>query len=408
MVQNSRLSETSGQENILLDFITRISRAAEGRIANVVHLSKLHQDNQKDYHIRIIKNILEDLATRFEGAIFTLSDKDLVLITKNATVNDIEEVIARVRGLFSDDPFFAGNPELAADAFCSWYDLVTQIDEFHTMAEEKATEAARAKARERSELLGAKALDGQNKKTTPIRPEQLESLSKAIKQADLTAMMKRQNVYLVSNGGKPEPLFKELFFSIETLQTSLTPNHDLLANRWLFQELTRHLDRRMLAILAQNDDSSLKRAYSMNINVDSILSDSFLKFDETLREEVRKSIIIELQATDIFSDLGNFFFARDFLHERGYKLCLDGMCHRSLALIDRQKIGVDLVKMKWDPDLSRLVRTKRGDDLRQTIQDTNPERVILCRCGSQEALEVGQSFGIKLFQGYYLDKLGRS
>jgi hypothetical protein len=49
----------------------------------------------------------------------------------------------------------------------------------------------------------------------------------------------------------------------------------------------------------------------------------------------RGTVIFELQTIDIFSDLGAYIFARDFVKERGYRVCLDGVtdltCPSSIA-----------------------------------------------------------------------------
>jgi EAL domain-containing protein (putative c-di-GMP-specific phosphodiesterase class I) len=112
---------------------------------------------------------------------------------------------------------------------------------------------------------------------------------------------------------------------------------------------------------------------------------------------------VELQLVDIFAELGAYLFLREFLRERGYLVCIDGLHDLHLPLIDRKQLGADLVKLSWSPDLLDGVHEARRDRLRAAIKQAGFDRVILCRCDSAEAISWGQSMGIRLFQGYYLD-----
>ncbi len=108
---------------------------------------------------------------------------------------------------------------------------------------------------------------------------------------------------------------------------------------------------------------------------------------------------------DVYSDLGGYFFARDVLRERGFKFCLDGMNHHSLPLIDREALGFDLVKLFWHLDLYDQLDGAYRDQLHRAVQQIGPERLILARCDSEQALEVGRSLSAALFQGRLIDSL---
>ncbi|MCH7796767.1 MAG: hypothetical protein IH900_16720, partial [Proteobacteria bacterium] len=79
--------------------------------------------------------------------------------------------------------------------------------------------------------------------------------------------------------------------------------------------------------------------------------------------------------------------------------------HLSLPLINREELGFDLVKLQWSPDLFDQLHGFRGAGLRQAAQDMGAERLILNRCDSEQALEVGESLGITLYQGHLLDEM---
>jgi len=199
-------------------------------------------------------------------------------------------------------------------------------------------------------------------------------------------------------------LFYELFFSIGELQETLLPNVGLDSSPWLFQELTETLDHRVLSLLNRHDDRTLSGDVSINLNVQTLLSQDFLAFDDGVKSSQRGTIVIELQKVDIFADLNAFLFARDFARERGYRICIDGVTVDSLPFIERSRLGIDLLKLAWD---ASLVEGKLPDGslLAEYVRKCGPSRTILCRCDSVNAIQVGQSVGITLFQGRHIEQL---
>src|SRR3546814_9473276 len=100
--------------------------------------------------------------------------------------------------------------------------------------------------------------------------------------------------------------------------------------------------------------------------------------------------------------MARYLFAREFLLDRGYRICLDGLTSLSLPSIERQKLGFDLIKLHWTPQLRQQIEGTDGDKLRDAIAAANPRRIILMRCESDDAIEIGRAHGISLFQGYFL------
>ena len=109
---------------------------------------------------------------------------------------------------------------------------------------------------------------------------------------------------------------------------------------------------------------------------------------------------------DVFADLGAFLFARDFAHDRGYRICVDGVNLNSLPFVDRQRLQVDLIKINWTPAMAKGL-LPNGAKFEQYLNRCGPARAILCRCDDQEAIDFGQSVGITLFQGRHVESVDR-
>ena len=201
--------------------------------------------------------------------------------------------------------------------------------------------------------------------------------------ADLSNLVRRQDACVLGPKGEPDSKFSELYISIKDLQETMLPGVNLTSNRWLFQYLTRTLDRRMLAMLGKTDHITISGDISFNLNVSTLLSQEFLGFDDNVPASRRGHMVVELQKLDIFADLGAYTFAREFVQERGYRICIDGLTHQTMSMIDRERLGADMVKLVWHPEMA-----DRGEEVqsevRSMIQRTGENRVVLCRCDDRE------------------------
>jgi len=385
------------QEQALLNHVKRLERAGGEHMVVQVHLSKLLTFQRLPECFDVVRTMLARDAKKCDASLYAVDNNDLFLVYSRDALVRIEDVLARVCQVLGIDPYFAAG-ESAMLEFCTYFDLSSEfdglVDRISSLVQARAEKERVARTARRSDSAG-KPLDLSN----------LASLEKAIAQADLSAMTSRQPICEVGDDGRPVPLFYELFTSIGALRQTLMPDQNFFSDRWLFQYLTTKLDQRMLAWLTKNDDATLKHSFSLNINIASVLSPRFLEFDALLDKTRRNTIVIELQKIDVFADIARFIFAREFLLDRGYRVCLDGLTALSLPLIERQKLGFDLVKLHWTPQLRQQIEGKDGDKLRAAIEAANPRRIILMRCESDDAIGLGHELGISLFQGYFLDHL---
>ena len=391
------------QEYLLLDYLQRLGRSVDGRMAVHIHLSKLRPQNRKEHHIRIAATTFEGLSQLYDGQVFTLGSSDLVFICKDASIEDIDATILKVRHLFNEDPLTFGEEEEDLARFCTWYNVETQHEEMLDLIKQMHRERERKNRVSASRKKDAEASRAELK---ILDPEQLGKLEDFLARADLSNLMRRQPVCAITpSNPNPQSIFQELYISIERLRESILPDYDLSSNLWLFRHLTQTLDLRMLQVLIHNDDSTIDSSFSINMNVQTILSPSFLQFDNSLKAVARGTVVIELQPIDIFSDMGAYMFARDFMRERGYRIALDGLNHQILQFIDREQLGFDLLKLIWSPEMADDNTGTRLDVLKEHVDRCGRARLIIARCDSDEAVRFGQSLGSTVYQGHYIDRL---
>jgi EAL domain-containing protein (putative c-di-GMP-specific phosphodiesterase class I) len=401
---NQRRDEVrASQEHELFEFLQRLAKFRTGRRAIQIHLSLLLPYNRRPHHIKIAVNTLEFLVKSFDGQIFTMGNCDVIFVWKGAGVAAIDEVVMRLRHLFGHDPLTEDVDADQESRFCSWFDLERDYEPFLAIVQHHF-ETFQKRSRRLAAIAGP-AEAAQASELPPLSPHRLGELVDTIGRADLSNMMRRQAIAAIAQNTAPVALFRELYISIDELREIVMPGYNIASDRWLFQHLTQTLDQRMIQLLAKNDDSAIASAFSVNLNVATLTSDRFLAFDAALPSATRGSIVIELQLIDIFSDLAAYVFARDFVKERGYRICLDGVSDRMLPFVDRDRLGLDLVKILWNADILGETRTERRQEIRDLITAFGRARVILCHCDTAEAVTVGQSLGIVMFQGRHIDRL---
>lgn len=391
------------QELLLLDYVQRLEKRRDGRSMVQVHLSDLRPFNRRDQHLRAAANIFEPIIKSMSGQLFMLKNGDMFFFFKNEVRGDVETAVQQVKYMFSDDPLVADEAETHT-VFATWLDAVAEFEEIQRIIQVLADAEERRQEEAKTRMDARAALRAKQKMGEPMTPEILTRIEDALKRADLSNLVRRQFACAIDENMVPEQRFSELFISIQDLRETLMPGVNLVANRWLFNHLTETLDLRMLSMLSKTDRISLSGEISFNINLRTLVSQEFLQFDDNVAASRRGAMIIELQKEDIFSDLGSYLFAREFVQAKGYRVSLDGLTFESMQIINHKRLGADMLKLVWNTEL-----IDGGDNViaqvRKMTEDLGGDRVVLCRCDNREAIDFGMAAGIGLFQGRYVENL---
>jgi hypothetical protein len=389
------IKTTSGEEE-LEAHLDRIADHGTRGWAVHVRMSALRPDNRSQNYMFAL-DLLRGAANAFHGALFNLMNSDIIGIFNDERIRSIKSTVGRVRMLFGDDPLFLTD-ETGAVEFIHYYDLTGSFPAFRRLVRDLASNPEPAV--------------GTSTSTEDAVPLFAMRIGVALASAEVENYVRRQTVFSVVDGPVPAPVFDEIYVSIDDFERALAPGARLAANRWLFQHMTEILDLRVLRLFRKSitgDASTTTQrfaelmrtgAFSLNLNVGSVLTPEFKAFDAVLSADARQSVIIEVQKIDAFADVGRFFVARDHLHERGYRVALDGLNYLSLPLVDRSAMGVDFLKVAWTPEMERGADGGGLERMRALVDRAEPARVILCRCDSLQAIECGRRLGLSLFQGW--------
>ena len=398
------------EEQSLTEYLQRIGAHSERGWALHIHLSKLGPRSRNE-NLVFALDMFRSLVSQFSGRVFMMKNGDVVCVLKDSRIAEIKAGLRRIQMLFHDDPLF--HLEQDSDAkFSTTYNLNDCFTQFQAVAEALVNDVApkpqsptAAPAPERRPEFDA----------APLDLGKLASVVETVSTLDLSRLMRHQPACLITEDRVIVPVFEEIYTSIPDLERSLGPNVRLTSDRWLFQHLTKALDRRSLQMLTRKSvaDTSVDHGiaqlrdkllstgnFSINLNVSSALSPEFQAFDASISSMIRGTVVLEFHKIDVFADLGSYLYVRDFARKRGYRICLDGLSHLSLPFMDRADLGVDLMKIYWTNDMP--------DDrlhIRKLVEHAGEHRMILCRCDTDQAIEYGRSIGISLFQGKQVDTM---
>ncbi len=339
-----------------------------------------------------------------EIKLFWQKNNDLVAVYKKNTHDTLLSCLVKIRFLLSNDKILKESGDLFAAGIAKKYDLSNQKETLETdirKAIEGAIAVLPSNVAENNANIVFNSTGRKYQKS--LTPDVLAKIQKILSVTDFSAFIRRQSICAIIGDSRPQRVFDEVYVSITDLREILIPDVDLTSNPWLFLSLSETLDRRVLQTISRHDDRSLLGNFSININVSTILSDDFLVFDDNINVSMRSSIILELQLMDIFSDIRAFSLAKTFAQARGYKICVDGITVDKLKYIKRTELNCDLYKVIWHPSFFDVI--SEDEHFMDYANKAERAKIVLCRIDDKNAIELGNSFGINLYQGRYVQRL---
>ncbi|MBQ8464725.1 MAG: EAL domain-containing protein [Alphaproteobacteria bacterium] len=353
---------------------------------------------------KAVDEFLIDFTRHVDGRIFELVNKSVILVFNTKHQDEFQALLVRLQFAFNEELVLSGSSHILETEFAQLY---TSKDQIHQLLD-KITNATPLAPKEppletQSSILNKiTAFTAPKKKFRDLTPSLLDKLQKSLLQVDFSSLIRRQSVCAIIGKSAPQMIFEEVFVAIPDLRDILLPDVNLTSSPWLFANLTETLDKRVLAHVSQHDDGSLVSNFSLNLNVSTILSDEFMDFDESIPPPLRSTIVLELQLADIFNDTKAFLLAKAFAQYRGYKICIDGITVDKLQYVNRENLNSDLMKIIWHPSFLDVINEDKH--FRDYVNKAERAKMILCRVDDPKAIEIGNSLGINLYQGRYVQR----
>ncbi len=395
------------KDTAIFDFLHKLGADIDNYHVLYLHISKLQNQNLRMSQRKALFETFENVVKKTKGEIFVRDNDDFLVFFGQNVSDEIQACLIKVQFLFHDDPKVRGVVDLLQSEFAQLFNLKTQVEELKNLINKTKNLDTGDALPSKSVLMPKHSITANSLNNRRLKreltPTILAKMQKALSMMDFSSLIRRQSVCAVIGKSAPQMIFDEVFVSIGDLRDMLMPDVDLFSNPWLFMYLTETLDKRVLVHLSRHDDGALISNFSLNLNVSTVLSDEFLEFDENINPVQRSSIVLEFQLIDIFSDIKAFILAKTFAQYRGYKICIDGITVDKLQYIDRENLQSDLIKIIWHPSFMDVVREDKH--FTDYVNKAERARMILCRVDDPQAVEIGNSLGINLYQGRYIQRL---
>lgn len=410
----SRETSPLAVERLLLEAVTRAVRMPCGRLAVVLHLSRLRHPAPRPHHRRIARALLQDTAARHDGQVFALHNEDLVLLCRGFLPGQEMPVVAldgkaNVFRASVAEPMAL--PEilgrlLRADTppgcdLVSVWPLEFEAPMLLTYATDRAAQGHFVLATEDD---------------VTVQPGMVNAIAALVGTAAISDLMQRQTAVLLPGrsdlgGPAPRPLFQEVTFSIAALESRIATGGHASADPFLFRHLAGRMDQRMLDVLlaglGQGGPLDVTQAGSpmlhLNLTLPSLNSSTFARLIEAVIQ-TRATLGVEISLIEAVADPSGFAHARDTAERTGFTLILDGVSHVSMLIARPWILRPDLLKLDWSPRLADLAAPEAAA-IAEALAHIGADRVILHRAETEAAIRWGLAHGIRRFQGRHVDAM---
>lgn len=428
------MSKNSKSVTDMLDYVRQLRRHTEGRRAIHVKLSGLEKHFREEHYRRFVASALRPLITKFGATMFALPNTDVVLMVKDASVDTIDPLLNNIRRKYKDSELVASIDAIqgVSDAFVGWFDLEEEYADFldyvQTLADgllsetpdakEEETQAPRKrtpglleiKSRPVERLKPSKKLkmvavepEKANADVRDLDVELLHSVTNALQAADVTNMIRRQQVMAILGSQAAQPVMVHRFIPLDVVFDTLLETKVQALDTGLKGYLESFLSSRLLAMMPNmHNEQSL--ASSLRISCESVSTGNFDEFDKSLGSLQRSAVVIELSAMDLMANYDLYIAAYEKLDRLGYKISVADLDPRMLLWMDYSDLRADFVKLRRPAGASGLWLANTNEkQLKERIQKIGFARIILDGCENKSDIEAGQQLGITLFQGEAAD-----
>ncbi|MEO5374253.1 MAG: hypothetical protein H7840_08225 [Alphaproteobacteria bacterium] len=374
--------------DILTALLGEIGRKATGWRALVVSLSRLPVGEKRTVLSRRLAKEMKDSAFSPQGSL-VLPNSDVLALVRDPEGRAMIPLLSIASTVLTE-------ADVHAPPLIHQFDLATQTSQFLAQLSGVNEKATKPTAVDHVPLPWKETELG-------VMPKDIAKVEKMFYRANVENFVRNQFAYRLISDWELDEDHDEVFISIDYLKQYA--NEQISADRWLFQYFTRTLDNRLLKVMGGHNEGQKKEvAYSLNLNISSLLSEDFLEYDALLSPRVRKGQIIEVQGFDLVENASMMRFLSGFLHSRGYRLCADGITREMFMVLDWDRMNVDMVKLRWAPDFTSAENAAFRGKVTGLVAAGSPQ-LVLCWCGDDAAVDWGIAIGIKVFQGWYLDGL---
>ncbi len=332
-VKNVTEKKVEFDNDKLLQLLRNAKSELQGMRLIHLHLSLLRErDSNNQMLVRTVVSELSYKAAYLQ--VFAISNGDVIVMYRGLKLASITEVCQKLEQLFLARTVLTGLNPYRENSLYSIMELSLNFINVTRFVEEleRGTGVAIAEVTK-----------------PPITLEEMAKLERAMAMFDLSPFLLNQPIINIADQTVTDPEYYELYISIRLLQERLCPDYDIAANKWLFQYFTANLDQSVLRALGHGLSFMRGRRIGLNINLSSVMSTGFVKFDERLPLDFRGNIVLEISKSDLIENLTLFDEVCEFAKDRKYSISIDALNPFWVTNFDLEYLDVQYAKIFWSP-----------------------------------------------------------
>lgn len=376
------------------DKLLNLLRSAKSELQGMrlihMHLSLLRDKDPSSQ--MIVRTIIQELASKASYLqSFNISNGDVIILYKGLKLTGVTDVCQKVEQIFlAKTTLIGANPYKEFSLYSIMELALNFINVIRFIEELQASETG----------------DHSNETKPPITLEEMAKLERSMQMFDLSPFLFNQAIANIGRNAEEDMAYFELYISIKLLQERLCPDYDITANKWLFNYFTANLDQSVLRALNHGLSFMRGRRIGININLSTVISTGFVKFDERLPLDFRGQVVLEISKGDLIENLSLFNEVVEFAQDRRYQIAVDGLNPFWVTNFDLEYLNADYAKIFWSNDMLEMDPTFEKYFM-ERIQEQDRCKFILARCDSVSSLVYAHKVGITMVQGRAVDNILR-
>lgn len=372
----------------IVPYLNVLSQKTDRGVAIHFHLSKLLPYDHHAFQTLEIFSVLKQVFTPLSGKAFILKNDDLVYISFNNSIIQLERCLSQFRRMLSADSFIS--QKLKPESFYTFHSLNYKFSEFRTIIHEI----------EQSDIYenqGIFSTGSENAYKVPlliagINLETLSFIENSIKTADISIFLKREPIVSFDATFKPTIHSYHYYISLDALQGYLKVNEPISTNIWLFRQIGFYLDKQIITGLLGFIAQKNVPAINVNLNLRTLVTTTFQNFIN--HYDASKELTFDIDVIDFMAHPEAFEFAVRMLHEKGCRVGLSGLTLHHTTYLNFNNLPLDSFKFIWESDFINNI-----GQLKNTVDLVGKDKFVLTRCDSEIAVQTGLLSNIHFFHG---------
>lgn len=385
-------------EDALVD-LKRVYRRGEPAVAVLVWLGRLAERSRSQALLHFLRNGLEELAGRLNGRIHSLEHNRYLLVLaapREVVAPPLAAVFEVERGTQRDGRYWL--------RFCEPFSLPEDYRALRARLRNLGDAPPHAPADAQTEAIAEPrppAQTGRRRLHGRLDAGNLAVLLDIMDGLELGPFIRRQAVYRL--GRQIEVAYVELFAALDDIARVHFPDFAFDADPLLRAVVRRHLDRLLLAQLLI-DRPFERQAIGINLTPQAVVTPEFGWLEERTRPEHRRRIVIELHWADVAHDVAAGEPVLERLRAAGFRLAIDRLTLRTLGLVRVATLEHDFCKVALPASELDSFTT---EEIRARLGALPRDRLVLTSCDHRRALAAAQIAGVRLLQGWLVDRVMR-